>query len=152
MSTIVKIPFLTNNYDKCSNRELVDDVFSDEFRYNNIKSGDKIYTVTDYCSDMPPNNFMKYISDIMNNSILMSCIYDTEYKNFKQAATVKNFIPVLELLEVEIKDTDNGNRILKLLEGNKLFISGLYKKDEGNIYIDRLVLSLGYINGHIMFI
>ena len=48
MSVIVKVPFLTNNYDITKNEKLTKDidVLSDEYRYENIKPGTKIYRVS----------------------------------------------------------------------------------------------------------
>ena len=97
MSVIVKVPFLTNNYDITKNEKLTKDidVLSDEYRYENIKPGTKIYRVSEiseYFFYKGMNNTeLVYWLEAANLDILLDqYIYGT--RNFKAVAKVKNII------------------------------------------------------------
>lgn len=158
MSVIVKVPFLTNNYDIIINEKLTKgiDVLSDEYRYENIKPGTKIYRVSEISEYFfykgMNNTALMYWLEAANSDILEHYIYNT--RNFKAVAKVKNIIPVLGIAEIEIQDnTPEGKELMWILNNNKVFISCLYEQDkDGNIVISKLLLALGYINGHILFI
>lgn len=159
MSVIVKVPFLTNNYDNTKNEKLTEnvDVLSDEYRYENIKPGTKIYRVSEiseyfFYKGMNNTDLMSWLGAAVSDIFLDIYIYGT--KNFKAVAKVKNIIPVLGIVEIEVQDnTSEGKELMWILNNNKVFISCLYEKDkDGNINIFKLLLALGYINGHILFI
>lgn len=159
MSVIVKVPFLTNNYDITKNEKLTKDidVLSDEYRYENIKPGTKIYRVSEiseyfFYKGMNNEDLMSWLAAANLDILLDQYIYGT--RNFKAVAKVKNIIPVLGIVEIEIQDnTPEGKELMWILNNNKVFISCLYEQDkDGNIVISKLLLALGFINGHILFI
>lgn len=120
------------------------------FLLKHFPYGDPVYLYSVYSGNMDINDTTMYLETIYSDAVLKE-IY-RNHDDMVETGTL--FAPGADYIKLIISpDNKQSQRLLHILDKNKVFATFIYKYNKGEIIgIDKVALCLGIMNGYILFI
>ena len=120
------------------------------FLLKHFPYGDPVYLYSVYSGNMDIDDTTMYLETIYSDAVLKE-IYKN-HDNMVETGTLFAYGDNYIKLNIS-PDNKQSQRLLHILDKNKVFATFIYKYDKGEIIgIDKVALCLGIMNGYILFI